>query len=238
GPDAPQRRLAFYNDLMARLRVLPGVQAVGATTGFPLIGGGSDGAYMIMTRADEPLVMADMPKLLKDKTRSGYANFLIVGGDYFEAMGIPLVAGRLFNQGDTPDAPHAAVVSASLAKQKWPNESAIGKIIQYGNMDGDLRPFTVVGVVGDVRDRALAGEPEPTFYGYRRQRIKAGANFHIVMQPSGAPTSVIASSRAIVREMRPEAVPVLRTIETIVSTSVADRRFVLMLVGVFGAAAL
>lgn len=238
GPDAAQRRLAFYNDLISRLRVLPGVRAVGATTGFPLIGGGSDGAYMIMTRADEPLNMADMPKLLKDKTRSGYANFLIVGGDYFEAMGIPLVSGRLFNSGDTPDAPHAAVVSASLAKQKWPNESAIGKVIQYGNMDGDLRPFTIVGVVGDVRDRSLAAEPDPTFYAYRPQRLRAGGDFHIVLQTSGDPTSVIASSRAIVRQMRPEAVPVLRTIETIVSTSVADRRFVLMLVGVFGAAAL
>jgi ABC-type antimicrobial peptide transport system permease subunit len=105
-------------------------------------------------------------------------------------------------------------------------------------MDGDLRPFTIVGVVGDVRDRNLATEPQPIFYAYRAQRLRAGANLHVVMQTSGDPTSVIASSRAIVRQMRPEVVPVLRTIETIVSTSVADRRFVLMLVGVFGAAAL
>src|SRR5262245_53772496 len=238
GADAAQRRFAFYNDLMSRLRALPGVRAVGATTGFPLLGGGSDGAYIIMTRADEPVTMADMPRLLKDNTRSGYADFLVVGGDYFDAMGIPLVSGRLFTAGDTPDAPHAAIVSASLANQKWPNESAIGKIIQYGNMDGDLRPFTIVGVVGDVRDRSLATEPQPIFYAYRPQRLRAGANFHVVMQTAGDPTSAIASSRAIVRQMRPEVVPVLRTIETIVSTSVADRRFVLMLVGVFGAAAL
>jgi putative ABC transport system permease protein len=238
GAEAAQRRAAFYRDLMSQLRAVPGVRAVGATTGFPLVGGGSDGAYIIMTRADEPLSMADMPRLLKDNSRSGYADFLVVGGDYFEAMGIPLLSGRLFNGGDTPDSPHAGVVSVSLAKQKWPNESAIGKIIQYGNMDGDLRPFTVVGVVGDVRDRNLAAEPQPTFYAYQPQRVRAGGSFHVVMQTSVDPASVIASSRAIIRQMRPETVPVLRTIETIVSTSVADRRFVLLLAGIFGAAAL
>jgi hypothetical protein len=153
-------------------------------------------------------------------------------------MNIPLIRGRAFNAGDTRDAPHVGVVSASLARQKWPNENPVGKIIQYGNMDGDLRPFTVVGVVGDVRDQSLAAEPQPTFYAYQPQRVNAGGELHIAIQTLDDPASVIASARAVVRELRPDVSPVVRTMETIVSTSVADRRFVLVLVGVFGTAAM
>jgi putative ABC transport system permease protein len=239
GPEGTQRRVAFYRDLIARLGALPGVRQVGGSTSIPLLGGGSDGAYLLLTRIDEPLNMADIPKLLRDKTRSGYANYFVVDGNYFDAMGIPLLSGRMFRATDTPDAPHAAIISASLAKEKWPNESALGKFIQYGNMDGDLRPFTVIGVVGDVRDQNLAVEPQPTFYAYQPQRhAENTSNLHIVMETPGDPTTVIASARAIVREMRPEVSPVLRTMETVVSASVADRRFVLVLVSVFGGAAL
>ncbi len=239
GDDAARQRVAFYAELMARLKSIPGVTRVGAVTGFPLIGGGNDGTFLIMTRIDEQLRMEDFPVLAKDPMRSGTANFLAVSGDYFDAMNIPVLNGRDFDPGDTPDAAQVAVVSASLAKSKWPNQSALGKVIQYGNMDDDLRPYTVVGVVGDVRDQSLAAEPTPTFYAYAPQRIRlAGGGQHVVMQTAGDPASVMASARAAVRALRPDVPPVLRTMETVVAASVADRRFVLALVGVFGGAAL
>jgi putative ABC transport system permease protein len=238
GPAGAQRRVAFYRDLMVRVRAIPGVTNVGGASGVPLVGGGSDGAFIIMSRVDEPLRMEDFSALARDPTRSGYANYMVADGNYFAAMGIPVVNGRSFNSGDTPDAPHVAVVSASLARSKWPNESAIGKVIQYGNMDGDLRPFTIVGIVGDVRDQSLAAEPTPTFYAFQQQRINAARTFHIVMSTSGDPAPVMNSARAIVRQLRPDVPPVLRTMETVVAASVADRKFVLVLVGVFGSAAL
>ena len=238
GPEGAQRRVAFYNGLISELRAIPGVTKVGAVTGFPLVGGGSDGGFLIMSRPDEPLRMEDYPILSKDPKRSGQANWMVVDGDYFDAMNIPVLNGRVFNSGDTPEATHVAVISASLAKSKWPNESPIGKIIQFGNMDGDLRPFTVVGVVGDVRDQNLATDPTPTFYAYLPQRPRHGNVLHMVMQTAGDPTSVMASARAAVRRLRPDIPPVLRTMETIVSTSISDRKFVLVLVGVFGGAAL
>jgi predicted permease len=237
GPEGVRHRISYYNELIAQLRTIPGVAKVGAVSGFPLVGGGSDGSYLIMSRPDEPIRMQDYPILSKDPKRSGYANYMMVDGDYFDAMSIPVLNGRTFNSGDTRDAQHVAVVSASLAKSKWPNESPIGKIIQYGNMDGDMRPFTIVGVVGDVRDQSLAADPTPTFYAYLPQR-QHGNSLRVVIQTAGDPTSVIASARAIVRRLRPDVPPVLRTMETIVSTSVADRKFVLVLVGVFGGAAL
>jgi ABC-type antimicrobial peptide transport system permease subunit len=93
-------------------------------------------------------------------------------------------------------------------------------------------------VVGDVREQSLASEPTPTFYAYFQQRPNSANTLHIVLQTVGDPTTVISSARAVTRQLRPDVSPVLRTMETVVSTSVADRRFVLMLVGVFGAAAL
>jgi predicted permease len=179
-----------------------------------------------------------MMQLMKDPSRSGYANFMVVDGNYFDAMGIPVERGRAFRSTDSEDGQHVGVISASLAKLKWPNENPIGKIIQYGNMDGDLRPFTVVGVVGDVRDDNIANPPTPTFYAFLPQRLRAAYNLRIVIQTAGDPTPVIASARTIVRQLRPEAPVVLRTMENVVSSSVADRRFVLVLAGVFGAVAL
>jgi putative ABC transport system permease protein len=238
GPDGAQQRATFYRNVMARARAIPGVTVVGGVSGFPLLGGGSDGAFITMTRVDEPLRMEDMGALFKDPIRSGYANYMVADGNYFEAMNIPLIRGRLFNSGDVESAPHVGVISASLSKAKWPNENPIGKVVQYGNMDGDLRPFTIVGVVGDVRDQSLASDPGPTFYAYQPQRQHAAQTFHVVMQTAGDPAPVMASARAIVRELRPDVPPVVRTMETVVAASVADRRFVLVLVGVFGGAAL
>ena len=238
GRDAAQRRLAFYNDVMDRLRALPGVINVGASNAVPLVNTGPDGTYIIMTRVDEPIDMNMYPLLAKDPARSGTANFTLVDGNYFDAMGIPLERGRSFRSTDTEDAPHVAVISASLAKQKWPNANPIGKVIQFGNMDGNLKPFTIIGVVGDVRDQNLANPPQPTFYAFRRQRTTAWGNLNFVIQFDGDATPIIASARSIVHQIRPDLPVVERTMETVVSTSVADRRFVLVLVGVFGGAAL
>jgi len=238
GREAAQRRLAFFNDVTDRLRTLPGVMNVGASNGVPLVGTGPDGTYIIMTRIDEPIDMNMYPLLAKDPARSGTANFTLVDGNYFDAMGIPIESGRSFRSTDTEDAPHVAVISASMAKEKWPNQSPIGKIIQFGNMDGNLKPFTVIGVVGDVRDQNLASPPQPTLYAFLRQRSTAWGNLNFVIQYEGDPTSIIASTRSIVHQIRADLPVAERTMETVVSTSVADRRFVLVLVGVFGGVAL
>ena len=77
-------------------------------------------------------------------------------------MGIPLVRGRLFDERDGPDAPHVAVISESLAATKWPDQDPLGRFVQFGNMDGDLRGFRIVGIVGDVREISPEAVPAPT----------------------------------------------------------------------------
>jgi predicted permease len=229
----------FYEELFARLRTIPGVSEVGGVNGLPLSAGQTgDGTFLILSRPDEPLEMADLGRLLKDTARTGEAEFRVASSGYFRAMNIPLVRGRLFDDRDAPDAPHVAVISASLAKARWPNEDPLGKIIQFGNMDGDLRPFTIVGIVGDVRERSLAAEPRPTFYANYRQRPRTTATMNIVLTGSGDVAPVTATARRMVRDLRPDVPPRFRSIETVVADSVADRRFVLLLIAVFGGVAL
>ncbi|MEJ7810827.1 MAG: ABC transporter permease [Gemmatimonadaceae bacterium] len=233
------RRVRLYDELMARVRGIPGVTGVGGANAFPLAGGNlGNGTFLVMTGRDEKINPADFERIMQDATRTGQAEFRVASGEYFRVMNIPLVRGRLFEERDAPDAPHVAVISAALAKERWPGDDPLGKTIQFGNMDGDLRPFTIVGVVGDVREASLASEPRPTFYASYRQRPVRTGTFNIVIGSAGDPAPVIAAARAVVRELAPDVPPRFRTLETVVADSVADRRFMLLLVGVFGGAAL
>jgi predicted permease len=240
GPAGQRERVRLYDEIMARLATLPGVSAVGGVSAFPLSAGGNhaNGTFIVMSRPDEQLDMAQLPALMKDPSRIGDAEFRVAGPGYFKAMNIPVIRGRVLEDRDGPDAPHVGVISASLAKAKWPNEDPIGKIVQYGNMDGDLHPFTVVGVVGDVREASLADQPRPTFYASYRQRPVQAREFFFVVSGSAPPEAIIPAARRIVSDLRPDVPPRFRTIRTVVSESVADRRFVLLLVGVFGGAAM
>jgi predicted permease len=234
------RTVGFYGELIGRLKAIPGVREVGGVTVLPLSGeDAGDGTFIIMSGPDERIDdMESFSRLARDPSRSGHADFRVASGGYFRAMNIPLVKGRLFDERDTRESPHVAVISEALAKKRWPNEDPIGKVIQFGNMDGDLHPFTIVGVVGDVREESLATEPASMFYADYRQRPWVAHTFDMVMQGNVENASVIAAARRAVRELRPDVPPRFRTIETVVSTSVADRRFTLLLIGVFGASAL
>jgi predicted permease len=237
--DAALRRLTrFYDELLARLRTIPGVTEVGAVNALPL-GRGSrgDGTFLIVGNAEQ-LTMADYERIARDTSRTGEAEFRVASGGYFRAMNIPLIRGRLFDDRDEPDAPHVAVISASLANTRWRGQDPIGKVIQFGNMDGDMRPFTIIGIVGDVRDASLAAEPQPTFYGHYRQRARRTATMNIVLYGRSDLASIIPAARRAVRELRPDVPPRFQAIETVVAESVADRRFVLLLIGVFGGIAL
>ena len=236
---APADRLRLYDQLLEQFRGIPGVKAAGGVNAMPLSGNSAgDGTFIIMDGSDEKFQSSDFERLFRDPSRTGQAEFRVASPGYFEAMGIPLQRGRLFQDRDHIDAPHVAVISASLAKTRWPNEDPIGKVIQFGNMDGDLHPLTIVGIVGDVRETSLASNPRPTLYASYRQRPVQAWRFDFVLSNTGDPAGAINASRRIVRALRPDLPPRIRTIETIVSGSVADRRFVLFLVSAFGLAAL
>ncbi|HKN65593.1 MAG TPA: ABC transporter permease [Gemmatimonadaceae bacterium] len=234
-----QRMIQFYDELMTRFAAIQGVREVGGANFFPLAGGGGgNGAFLVMSTPTEKLDFEQLPQLLKDKTRSGSAEFRVASPGFFKALHVPLVAGRLFDDRDSPTAMPAAVINASLAKKQWPNENPLGKIIQFGNMDGDLRPFTIVGVVGDMREESLADPPAPTFYAYYRQRPRRATSFYFVLDGAAPAASVIATARRMAHDLRPDVPPRFRTMDVVLADSLADRRFLLLLIGVFGGAAL
>jgi predicted permease len=230
------RIVDFIERLIARLRAIPGVERVGGINYFPLEGGGADGAFVVLQRPDE-LPGFDDP-IWNDPARSGNAEFRVASADYFGAMGIPLIRGRLFDERDTRDAPHVAVISASLAATRWPGEDPLEKLIEFGNMDGDLRPFTIVGVAGDVQEYGLGAQPRPTLYADFRQRPRTAWTFQVAMQGAFDIAAVTASARRVAAELNPEVPVEFKPLRAVVSASLADRRFVLVLLALFSAVAL
>lgn len=228
---------ARFNDhLLSRLRALPGVAEVGAVSTFPLQGSGASGTFLLLSRPDEVTDWKSFAAVAELPERRGQAEYRKATPGYFRAMRIPLLEGRRFDARDRPEGRHVAVVSESLAEAAWPDENPIGQLIQFGNMDGDLRPFTVVGVVGDVRESSLESEPEPTVYANARQRSLAGA-LHLVIIPRSDVKSLRSTVRNVVREIDPEVAASVRTLEEIFAGSLAERRFQLVLLGSFGATA-
>jgi predicted permease len=177
-------------------------------------------------------------QLPRDAEHTGNADYVVASDGYFESLGVPLIRGRLFNDGDGPNAPHVAVISQSVGKLKWPNQDPVGRTIEFGNMDGDLRPITIVGVVGDVRMQNLERAPRPTVYVDYRQRPRATSEFTIVLRAAGDPEAVFAAARNILRQLDPAVPPKFTTLDEIFFQSLNSRRFNLILVGVFAGAAL
>src|SRR4029453_15049065 len=127
---------------------------------------------------------------------TGEAEFRVASAGYFRALGIPLVRGRLFDSRDSHDAPHVAVVSQSFAR-RWPGGEPLGGHVQFGNIDGDPRLFTIVGIVGDVRDAGLDAPPRPVFYASHRQRPKTTARASFVVHAEGAAAPLVDAMRRL-----------------------------------------
>jgi predicted permease len=232
-PAALNRRNQFVDEALQRIGGIPGVTSVGAVDAVPLSGPNGNGTFLVLDNAAVKIQMSDLERLFQDKSRTGSAYYELASGSYFKTMGIPLIAGRVFDDRDRPDAPHVAVVNAALAKKQWPGESAIGKVIEFGNMDGDLTPLTIVGVVADVHDRSLSAPPSQIVYTFYRQRPGNGSNFSIVIATT-TPAPVVTSARQILRQLRTDVPVRFSKIEDLLSRSVTQQRFMLFLLGTFG----
>jgi ABC-type antimicrobial peptide transport system permease subunit len=137
------------------------------------------------------------------------------------------------------NSPHVAVISQSLARQRWPNQDPIGQIINFGNMDGSLKSSMIVGIAGDVRAQGLDRPASPIIYvNYRQRGVNANSLPTIVMR-SAAPTGeIVSAARVIFHDLAPDVPVKFSTFAEEMGGWLADRRFLLLLVGLFAAAAL
>jgi predicted permease len=241
---AKANQAAFFSNLIDRLKQIPGVHKVGATSGLPMTGGLPDGMFLLMTQEEVPKVSLEdreafgrtFDPLFQQKERLGTADFGVVTDGYFQTLGIPLLRGRLFDDRDTTDAPHVAVISESLARSRWPGQDPIGHRIEFGNMDGDPRLLTVIGIVGDVHDYGLDAPPRPTVYVDLFQRPRSAIT--LTMLTDADTQLVTTSARNIMQQLNPEIPPTFRTFAEVYSASLGSRRFNLILTAFFGIVAL
>ena len=238
-----QRPARFMETLIGRLRALPGIEESAASP-ICLRGRGRLRRGQVSAARSPAAVQSSQPEDVARLERlwptapGGEADYCVASEGYFRALGIPLLRGRLFNERDTVDTPHVAVISQSLARATWPHQDPLGHTIEFGNMDGDLRLLTVVGVVGEVHQRSLENPPEPTVYVDYRQRLRGGRDFTVVMRAATPPTVLLADARRIVHDLAPDVAPRFQAFQEVFSASLDTRRFNLTLVGVFAASAL
>ncbi len=236
--DARRGRAQFLTELLARLSHIPGVQDAGGAATLPLTSGLADGTYGMLTPSGQPPRSMGDWESWSHTAHTGHGEYCPVSEGYFRVLGIPLLQGRLFDDRDTMDAPHVAVISQSLAREQWPGQDPIGHRLEYGNMDGDLRPLTIIGVVGDVREDSLEKPTGPIVYVNYRQRPQATSSFVAVLRTATDPSAVISSARRIVRELDPNVPPVIGTFAGVSAVSLQSRRFNLILLGAFAGTAL
>jgi predicted permease len=232
------RRVQQIDEILARLRRVPGVESVGAVNELPLAGSLSDGTFIVTQPGTSVKDFEEFEKLAHDPSLTGEADYGVASESYFQTLGIPLIRGRLFDDRDVMNAPHVAVVSQSLVAARWPKEDPIGKTIEFGNMDNDLRPLTIVGVVGDIRERSLEQPPSPTVYVNYRQRPQRAADLYVVARTTSTPASVFSATREIAHDLAPDAPPRFSTVSQVFSDSLGTQHFNLILIGAFTGTAL
>ncbi|MFZ1009683.1 MAG: FtsX-like permease family protein, partial [Candidatus Sulfotelmatobacter sp.] len=209
------------------------------TKGLPFTHRVWGGTYIVMQPNEVvPRTMDDLTPLFHDKNRTGYADYVPADPDYLAAMGIPLLQGRNFQDSDNYDAPPVALVSAALAREKWPGQNPLDRQIEFGNMDGDLRPKTIVGVVGDVRYQNLESRPDPAIYVPVAQRPNTIDIYSIALRSSVDPGSVAPTARRIARDLMPAAPVEFRLMADWVDGSLSTRKFSLLLASGFAFCAL
>src|SRR5262249_53737448 len=131
---------------------------------------------------------------------------------------------------------HVALITESLARSRWPNEDPIGRTVEFGNMDGNLRVLTIVGIVGDTREYGPEQPPRPTLYVNLNQRPRFTTT--VVMRSSADPRAITTAARSVLHDLAPDVPPRFRTFTQIYASSIGARRFNLTLIGAFAATAL
>ncbi len=227
---------AFYHAAVDRLSTKPGIVAVGLTDVLPASGSSAAAAYTI---EGEPAASWKLK----------FATFANTYGDYFRAMGIPLLDGRTFTMDDRANTPLVIIVNQSMARHCWPGQRAIGKRMHVGNPKKGLPWATVVGVVADTR---LGARDEPaadqwyspiqqpaTLYGTESGQLTGAAGGYITLRSALPPEQMTQTLRSTIAEIDPQlALQQVQPMNDVISNVEAPRRFNTYLITAFALGAL
>jgi predicted permease len=235
------RQVHLMDDVLARLGALHGVLSVGLSGAIPVAAGDNlaDGGFLILNGQKSPTNFDEWAHIAQNPSQVGHALYCVVGEGYFRTLGIPLIRGRIFADQDNLNSLNVAVISQSLARQQWPAQDPVGQIINFGNMDGNVKPLTIVGVVGDVRAEGLDRPPSSIIYvNYRQRGLNANSSPTIVMRAAAPTTEILSAARGIFRDLAPDAPVKFSTFTEEMGGWLAARRFLLLLGGLFAVVAL
>jgi putative ABC transport system permease protein len=215
---APDRRIAFFQQVADRVATLPGVRSVGAVNGLPLTGLGLGSTFAVDGRP------APVPE------QRPLALLRSVNPAYFRTMGIPLVAGRVFADSDTSQAPPVIVVNQTLARRFWPEGNPLGGRLVLDQDNG--RVAEIVGVVADVKPERIENQDWPTIYNpYAQVPVTI---MTLVVRTAQPPLSLASVVEREVHQLDPDQpVADIRSMEDVVDRAIAGARFNTALLGIF-----
>jgi putative ABC transport system permease protein len=215
-------RVAFYSQVLEKVRALPGVTSA---------------AYICLLPMAEPGMLQDVhiPGLAEDKDNPTNASMRFVTPGFFQTLGIPLMGGRDIADSDVITAPHVAIVSRSFVRRYFPNEDPIGKHFGFA-----LHDRAIVGVVGDIKVRGLEQESEPQVY-ISYQQVEDGSLIghtpkNLVVRSSADPSSLLPSIRKIVYSVdSTQPIANVRTLSEIVEHETESRSVQVRVLAAFAA---
>ncbi len=222
----PDQRYPFYRSVVEGVQALPGVASAAMISELPM--GGTESVTGV-TIEGRPAPKAGQAPMIPERR---------VSPGYFELMGIRLRRGRLFSEADRMGTLPVAVIDESMARTFWPGQDALGKRFRDGQSD---TWWTIVGVIGDLHESGLQDEVHPEFYQLTSQVPPASVSFmmRIVVRTAGDPTSLVSGVQGVVHHVDPnQPVSRIRTMDQVVSNTLAKPRFSLLLLGLFAALAL
>ena len=231
--------LRFSEQLVARVKSLPGVETASVATAIPLRGGGWGKFFTV--QGHEASSMENVPLV----------SFALISPDYLQSFGIKLQRGREFTERDTGASQQVAIINESLAKRFFPNEDALGKtifmgppeqLVPAGNQPPDFRfpRRLIVGVVSDVKGGSLNAPATQLVYAPLTQYRREGwsNNLTLAVRTTSAPQTLTAAVRNELRALDPEqAVTSIRTVDELMARTLSESKFALLLFGLFAALA-
>ncbi len=217
----PEQQIAFFDEILRRVSVLPGVRNAAISAALPL-------SWKRIT----PLLPEGQPNV--PLAERPFVDIEAVSPQWFQTMRVPLRGGREFTAADNAEAPKVVMVNETFARRFWPNQNAVGKRILVGRGPNQSE---VIGITADIKNKGLAQDPQAQLY--RPFPQLPWGDMNLLVRSSVAPKSITPAVRAQIAAVDPDQpVADIQTVDDLVDSSLTQPRFIMMLLGIFAATAL